>query len=80
MRPCRAIRWRRKEPVVLDLLQGVYQYTSVYKRGGHAPCSCDVTLKKKNVRSVGVDNCSALGGGMIKAEYNSATEHTLNQR
>jgi hypothetical protein len=47
MRPCRAIRWRRKEPVVPDLLQGVFQYTSVYKRGGHAPCSCDVTLKKK---------------------------------
>jgi hypothetical protein len=47
MRPCRAIRWRRKEPVVPDLLQGVFQYTSVYKRGGHAPCSCDVTMKKK---------------------------------
>jgi hypothetical protein len=46
MRPCRAIRWRRKEPVVPDLLQGVYQYTSVYKQGGHAPCSCEVTLKK----------------------------------
>jgi hypothetical protein len=38
------------------------QYTTVYKRGGHAPCSCDVTLKKDG-GSVGVDNCSALGGG-----------------
>jgi len=46
MRLCRAICWRRKEPVVPDLLQGVYKYTSVYKRGGYAPCSCDVTLKK----------------------------------
>jgi hypothetical protein len=34
----------------------------MYKRGGHAPCSCYVTLKKDD-RSVGVDNCSTLGGG-----------------
>jgi hypothetical protein len=47
MGPRRAIRWRRKEPVDPDFPQGVYQYTSVYKRGGHAPCSCNVTLKKK---------------------------------
>jgi hypothetical protein len=38
------------------------KYTTVYKRGGHAPCSCDVTLKKDD-GSVGVDNCSTLGGG-----------------
>jgi hypothetical protein len=28
---------------------------------------------------VDVDDCSALRGGMIKAEDNSAKEHTLNQ-
>jgi hypothetical protein len=55
------------------------QYTTVYKRGGHAPCSCDVTQKKDD-GSVDVDNCSALGGGMIKAEDNAANEHTLNNR
>jgi hypothetical protein len=47
MGPCRAIHWRRKETADPDFPQGVYQYTSVYKRGGHAPCSCNVTLKKK---------------------------------
>ena len=55
------------------------KYTIVYKRGGHTPCSCDVTLKKYD-GSVSVDNCSALGGGMIKAEDNYAKEHTLNQQ
>jgi hypothetical protein len=38
----------------------------------------DVTLKKKYDGNVGVDNCSALRGGMINAEDNSAKEHTLN--
>ena len=48
-----------------DLPQGVQQYTSVYKRGGHAPCACYVTLKKDD-GNVGVDNCSVLRGGNDK--------------
>jgi hypothetical protein len=61
--PVRAIRWRKKEPVSRPSRETcIKKYTTVYKRGGHAPCSCDVTLKKDD-GSVGVDNCSALRGG-----------------
>ena len=78
MGPFGAIRWRKKEPVSRPSeRRAEKKYTIVYKRGGHAPCSCDVTLKKDD-GNVGVDNCSALGGGMIKADDNYAKEHTLN--
>jgi hypothetical protein len=37
----------------------------VYKRGGHAPCSCHVTQKCMTVTLyVDVDNCSARRGGL----------------
>ena len=52
------------------------QYTTVYKRGGHAPCSCDVTLKKDD-GSVDVDDYSALQRGLIMVEENFDGEHTL---
>jgi hypothetical protein len=64
--PFGAIRWRKKEPVSRSSKRRAEKkYTIVYKRGGHAPCSCDVTLKKDD-GSVGVDNCSALRGGNDK--------------
>jgi hypothetical protein len=64
--PFGVIRWRKKEPVGPDLLRDVQKkYTTMYKRGGHAPCSFYVTLKKDD-ESVGVDNCSTLGGGNDK--------------
>jgi hypothetical protein len=57
-----AIRWRKKEPVSRPSKRHAEKNTTVYKRGGHAPCSCDVTLEKDD-GSVGVDNCSTLKGG-----------------
>jgi hypothetical protein len=61
-----AIRWRKKELVGPDLLRDMKKkYTTMYKRGGNAPCSFYVTLKKDD-GSVGVDNCSALGGSNDK--------------
>ena len=71
----------KKRNQYLNLLRDVRRtkYTIVYKRGGHAPCSYDVTLKKDD-ENVDVDHYNALGGGMIKAEDNSAKEHTLNHR
>jgi hypothetical protein len=65
--PFGAIRWRKKEPVSRSSERRAERKknTIVYKRGGHAPCLCDVTLKKDD-GSVGVDNCSALRGGNDK--------------
>jgi hypothetical protein len=64
--PFGAIRWRKKEPVSRPSERHAEKkYTTVYKRGGHAPCSFYVTLKKDD-ESVGVDDCTALGGGNDK--------------
>jgi hypothetical protein len=51
----------------------------VYKRGGHAPCSCHVTQNTVTEVVVDVDHCSALQGGLIITEDNSDGEQALKK-
>jgi hypothetical protein len=66
-------------PVGPKIFPGCGKKKTMYKQGGHAPCSCHVTQNTVTEAIVDIDHCNALQDGLIITEDNFDGEQPLKK-